>query len=111
MFIISFAIKAGPDLIRKLVKATRHDGNPSMDGWMLEMWFFASLYYDGVKLFDENDNEVQTWPASNSKLWISMLFLLYQKIMVFGSSQTNGTKEDLMLFSWIKEKGWLDSFK
>ncbi|EGF78076.1 hypothetical protein BATDEDRAFT_26764 [Batrachochytrium dendrobatidis JAM81] len=58
---------AGPDLIRKLVKATRHDGNPSMDGWMLEMWFFASLYYDRVKLFDENDNEVQTWPASNVK--------------------------------------------
>ncbi|OAJ40780.1 hypothetical protein BDEG_24481 [Batrachochytrium dendrobatidis JEL423] len=58
---------AGPDLIRKLVKATRHDGNPSMDGWMLEMWFFASLHYDGVNLFDENDNEFQTWPASNFK--------------------------------------------
>ncbi|KAJ8330315.1 hypothetical protein O5D80_001316 [Batrachochytrium dendrobatidis] len=64
---VMLAIKAGPDLIRKLVKATRHDGNPSMDGWMLEMWFFASLHYDGVKLFDENDNEVQTWPASNFK--------------------------------------------
>ncbi|OAJ37409.1 hypothetical protein BDEG_21430 [Batrachochytrium dendrobatidis JEL423] len=64
---VMLAIKAGPDLIRKLVKATRHDGNPSMNGWMLEMWFFASLYYDGVKLFDENDNEFQTWPASNVK--------------------------------------------
>ncbi|KAJ8331122.1 hypothetical protein O5D80_000693 [Batrachochytrium dendrobatidis] len=64
---VMLAIKKGPDLIRKLAKATRHDGNPSMDGWMLEMWFFASLHYDGVKLFDENDNEVQTWPASNFK--------------------------------------------
>ncbi|EGF80872.1 hypothetical protein BATDEDRAFT_24341 [Batrachochytrium dendrobatidis JAM81] len=64
---VMLAIKKGPDLIRKLAKATRHDGNPSMDGWMLEMWFFASLYYDGVKLFDENDNEFQTWPASNFK--------------------------------------------
>ncbi|OAJ44884.1 hypothetical protein BDEG_28068 [Batrachochytrium dendrobatidis JEL423] len=57
----------GPDLIRKLANATRHDGNPSMNGWILEMWFFASLHYDGVKLFDENDNEFQTWPASNFK--------------------------------------------
>ncbi|KAJ8327856.1 hypothetical protein O5D80_003253 [Batrachochytrium dendrobatidis] len=64
---VMLAIKKGPDLIRKLANATRHDGNPSMDGWMLEMWFFASLHYDGVKLFDENDNEVQTWPASNFK--------------------------------------------
>ena len=62
------AIKAGPDLIRCLAEATQHDGNPSMDGWMLEMWFFASLRHGGVKLFDNSNEEFQTWPESNIKI-------------------------------------------
>ena len=64
---VLLAIKAGPDLIRNLARATRHDGNPSMDGWMLEMWFFASLRHGGVKLFDKSNEEFQTWPESNVK--------------------------------------------
>jgi hypothetical protein len=64
---VILAIKAGPDLIRRLAEATQHDGNPSMDGWMLEMWFFASLRHGGVKLFDNSDEEFQTWPESNVK--------------------------------------------
>ena len=65
---VMLAIKAGPDLIRRLAEATRHDGNPSMDGWMLEMWFFASLCHGGVKLHDISGRLVQTWPESNVKL-------------------------------------------
>jgi hypothetical protein len=64
---VRLAIKAGPDLIRRLADATQHDGNPSMDGWMLEMWFFACLRHGGVKLFDYNDEEFQSWPESNVK--------------------------------------------
>jgi hypothetical protein len=64
---VRLAMKAGPDLIRRLAEATRHDGNPSMDGWMLEMWFFASLRCGGVNLFDINDEECQTWPESEVK--------------------------------------------
>ena len=62
---VQLAIKAGPDLIRRLAEATRHDGNPSMDGWMLEMWFFASLRHGGVQLFEIDGREFQTWPESN----------------------------------------------
>jgi hypothetical protein len=62
---VMLAIKVGPDLIRRLAEATRHDGNPSMDGWMLEMWFFASLRHGGVKLFDNSNEVCQTWPESN----------------------------------------------
>ena len=51
---VMLAIKSGPDLIRRLAEATHHDRNPSMDGWILEMWFFASLRDGGVKLFDSN---------------------------------------------------------
>ena len=65
---VLLAITAGPDLIRRLAKATKHDSNPSMDGWMFEMWFFASLRHGGVKLFDSNDEEVQTWPESIVKI-------------------------------------------
>ena len=64
---VMLAIKEGPDLVRRLAKATKHDGNPSMDGWMLEMWFFASLRHGGVTLFDINDKEFQNWPESNVK--------------------------------------------
>jgi hypothetical protein len=62
---VMLAIKAGPALIRHLAEATKHDGNPSMDGWMLEMWFFASLRHGGVTLFDINDKEFQNWPESS----------------------------------------------
>jgi DNA polymerase III delta prime subunit len=62
---VMLAIKAGPDLIRRLAEATRLDKNPSMDGWMLEMWFLASLRHGGVKLLDNNDKKVQTWPEAN----------------------------------------------
>jgi hypothetical protein len=64
---VMLAIKAGPELIINLAKATQHNGNPSMDGWMLEMWFFASLRHGGVKLFDKHNTEFQTWPESNVK--------------------------------------------
>ena len=64
---VMLAIKVGPDLIRRLTKAARHERNPSMDDWMLEMWFFACLRHGGVKLLDNSDEEFQTWPESNVK--------------------------------------------
>jgi hypothetical protein len=53
------AIKAGPDFIRNLALATKLDGNPSMDGWMLEMWFFASLRLGGVDLLNESGEKIE----------------------------------------------------
>jgi hypothetical protein len=34
-----------------------------MDGWFLEMWFFASIRKGGLKLIDENDKQY-SWPES-----------------------------------------------
>jgi hypothetical protein len=55
------AIKSGPDLIRILAEATNFDRNPSMDGWIFEMWFFSRLRHRGVDLFDKNNRLFSTW--------------------------------------------------
>jgi hypothetical protein len=64
---VMLAVKKGPDLIRRLAEFTLHDGNHSMDGWILEMWFFASLCHGGVKLFDTDEKESENWPEDNFK--------------------------------------------
>jgi hypothetical protein len=51
-------IKFGPKVIQKLWKFIEKYKNPSMEGWMLEIWFFANLQNEGIKLYDINDNIV-----------------------------------------------------
>ncbi|KAJ3337771.1 hypothetical protein HDU83_008501 [Entophlyctis luteolus] len=58
------AIKEGPSLINRLSAAIRNYRNPSIDGWLLEMWFFASLLKGGVKIYHRNDNHTEVWPES-----------------------------------------------
>ena len=48
------ALKEGPSLIQSLVEVLNLDRNPSMDGWLLEMWFFASMRSGGVKFRVKN---------------------------------------------------------
>ena len=48
------AVRFGPDLITNLAKTIAHDSNPSMDGWMFEMWFFANIREKDIELFDKN---------------------------------------------------------
>ena len=36
-----------------------------MNGWMFEMWFFASLSHGDVTLLDESGIVVQVWPQSD----------------------------------------------
>jgi hypothetical protein len=62
------AIMAGPELIRNLAEAANFDGNPSMDGWMFEMWFFSSLRHSGVDLFDKNNRLFLTWDKSDVEI-------------------------------------------
>jgi hypothetical protein len=62
---VMLAIKAGPELIRHLAEVTRKNSNPSMDGWMLEMWFFASLRHGGIKLSNKNGTEFQIQAESD----------------------------------------------
>ncbi|KAK5667197.1 hypothetical protein QVD99_006405 [Batrachochytrium dendrobatidis] len=75
------------------------------------MWFFASLRYDGVNLFDENDNEFQTWPASNFKtLDINAFPALPENNGVwFKPNKWNQGGFDAIFLD--KGKGLLDSFK
>ena len=56
------AMKGGPDLIRNLAATLRLLRNPSMDGWMLEMWFFACIHKIGLKLRDRHGISTE-WPA------------------------------------------------
>jgi hypothetical protein len=35
-----------------------------MDGWFLEMWFFASLDEEDIKVYNIDENLEETWPKS-----------------------------------------------
>ena len=53
----------GPLIAKKLYESLRKDMNPSMDGWMLEIWFFACLRNGGIKLFDKSNHE-EDWETT-----------------------------------------------
>jgi hypothetical protein len=59
------AMRMGPILIENISQSLKHDLNPAMDGWFLEMWFFASLRKEGVKVYITQEKEEQTWPGSS----------------------------------------------
>jgi len=50
-------IKFGEEIIKNLYEVIKHDSNPSMDGWFLEIWFFSCLNGKGIKIYDQNNNE------------------------------------------------------
>jgi KaiC/GvpD/RAD55 family RecA-like ATPase len=56
------ALKSGTQLVESLYKALKNEGNPAMEGWMLEMWFFASIKKETLKIYDNLDNE-ELWPS------------------------------------------------
>ncbi|KAI3655568.1 hypothetical protein MP638_002633, partial [Amoeboaphelidium occidentale] len=61
---LELAMRHGPELVKNLAAVTRLVSNPSFDGWLLEMWFFASLCKGGVELFDKNGAFSEKWHAS-----------------------------------------------
>jgi len=58
------ALKMGPRSIECLYESLKGEINPALEGWMLEMWFFAAINYEDVQLFDSNINVQETWPQS-----------------------------------------------
>ena len=58
------AMKEGPGLIANIASWISADRNPSMDGWLLEMWFFASLRKGGLKLYHRGNNNTEHWTES-----------------------------------------------
>jgi hypothetical protein len=57
-------MKAGPETIKSLYRALKDDSNPSMDGWLLQMWFFSCLRSTGIKIHHEN-NSVEDFREAN----------------------------------------------
>lgn len=45
----------------QLAQATREDGNPAMDGWLLEMWVFARLRKGGITLCSPDGSVCEVW--------------------------------------------------
>ena len=58
------AMKGGPNLVKNLAAVTRHEHNPSMNGWLFEMWFFALLRHCGITLCDDLGNKQEEWASS-----------------------------------------------
>jgi hypothetical protein len=54
---IQIGIRFGPSIIKKLFNYIEKYKNPSMEGWFLEIWFFAKLQNEGIKLYDLNNKE------------------------------------------------------
>ncbi|KAJ3338158.1 hypothetical protein HDU83_008293, partial [Entophlyctis luteolus] len=61
---IQLAMNEGPELVKKIAIAVEEYSNPSMDGWLLEMWFFASLRKGGVVIHNNNGLEPEKWPQA-----------------------------------------------
>jgi hypothetical protein len=59
------AMKMGRKLVENFYQTLKSRLNPSMDGWLLEMWFFASLSEEGVTVYNSSQNEDVTWPQSD----------------------------------------------
>lgn len=86
-FLIS--VRLGPDLIKYLAKTVVQDSNPAMNGWFLEMWFFASLRNGGVSI--KKDETIIHWKEVASV-----------EIFDIDSFQSIPDQEGV----WLKPKKW-----
>jgi Crinkler effector protein N-terminal domain len=59
----AIAMFGGPALIKRLASILEEDSNAAMDGWILEMYFFACVRKGGVTLYD--GEETIQWPQGN----------------------------------------------
>ena len=86
-------IKFGPSIIKKLFKYIQKYNNPSMEGWMLEIWFFAKLQNEGIKIYDKDDNE-EVFEKSD--------------ILNFDPDETSDIKNISLLTKsiWLKPSKW-----
>ncbi|KAJ3196378.1 hypothetical protein HDU82_001806 [Entophlyctis luteolus] len=60
------SIRQGPELILNIAHATQHDRNPSMDGWLLELWVFASLRKGGLRVYPGIDANPMLWAETDA---------------------------------------------
>lgn len=86
-----YALLAGPELISALYQAIKHDSNPALDGWLLELWFFAhirncdlnctvkgssisfTLPVCGVERFRPTKDDIKQKLSNSTSLWLKPL--------------------------------------
>ncbi|KAJ3291398.1 hypothetical protein HDU76_007291 [Blyttiomyces sp. JEL0837] len=66
----ALAVQGGPSLVQNISNALQEMSNPWMNGWFLEMWFFANLQHGGLKLYvrPEDLNPI-AWPQSTVNIF------------------------------------------
>ena len=62
------AVKCGPDFVKSLMVSTGALQNPVLYGWLLELWFFASIAKGGFEHYD-NGNKTYKWEESDCLLF------------------------------------------
>ena len=55
------AAKCGPDFVTSLINSTGALHNPALKGWLLELWFFASITNGGSFTYLDSSNQQYTW--------------------------------------------------
>lgn len=58
-----YALCIGPDLILSLYEAVKRDSNPALDGWLLELWFFAHIRNRALECTIKDSNAIFTLPV------------------------------------------------
>ena len=64
--------------------------NPALHGWLLELWFFASIVKGGFEFKDSEVNELHKWGEYACSLFDPL----------------HVTAEDFMCNKWLKPKKW-----
>ncbi|KAE8893361.1 hypothetical protein PF005_g23027 [Phytophthora fragariae] len=58
------SVKCSPEAIKKFMSTHQDSSNPALNGWMLEVVFFASLRNGGLDLVDAAGNKLGSWNQS-----------------------------------------------
>ena len=83
------AMKQGPGFLENLAKVWDNERNPSMQGYLFEMWFFASLSKGGIKYYSKK-NDALEWPQSHVQI--------FDELADFSLLRQNGV--------WLKPMKW-----
>jgi hypothetical protein len=62
---VHIGMNAEKNLIENLIRALENSSNPSLDGWLFELLFFAYMKYNGIQLYSLADyHEAEFWQKS-----------------------------------------------
>ncbi|KAF1772311.1 hypothetical protein GQ600_23567 [Phytophthora cactorum] len=61
----TIGIQCGPEAIKKFMTTLQESSNPALNGWMLEIAFFANLRNGGMTTVDAAGNTLDKWPEAS----------------------------------------------